>query len=313
MLKYIVKRLLIMIPTMLAIIFIIFFIIQFMPSTPGRIILGIKASEEQVIEKNNELGYYDPLPVKYFRYIKNVLQGDFGNSYQSGRPVFDVLLPKFPTTLRLAFFSILTASVVGVLIGILSAEKRYSAADVLMTVLALFFASIPTYFLGILMMLFFSLRLGILPSSGVGDWRYMVMPVLSLALPSAAFISRITRSTMLDTISEDYVMTARSKGCPPMRIIFSHELRNAMMPVVTDVGMSFAGLLGGSVIIENVFGLPGFGNIILNAINTQDSPVLMASVILLSFIFMLVMLVVDVVYAFLDPRVTARTMKGGGK
>lgn len=313
MLKYIVKRLLIMIPTMLAIIFIIFFIIQFMPSTPGRIILGIKASEEQVIEKNNELGYYDPLPVKYFRYIKNVLQGDFGNSYQSGRPVFDVLLPKFPTTLRLAFFSILTASVVGVLIGILSAEKRYSAADVLMTVLALFFASIPTYFLGILMMLFFSLRLGILPSSGVGDWRYMVMPVLSLALPSAAFISRITRSTMLDTISEDYVMTARAKGCPPMRIIFSHELRNAMMPVVTDVGMSFAGLLGGSVIIENVFGLPGFGNIILNAINTQDSPVLMASVILLSFIFMLVMLVVDVVYAFLDPRVTARTMKGGGK
>lgn len=313
MLKYIVKRLLIMIPTMLAIIFIIFFIIQLMPSTPGRIILGIKASEEQVIEKNNELGYYDPLPVKYFRYIKNVLQGDFGNSYQSGRPVFDVLLPKFPTTLRLAFFSILTASVVGVLIGILSAEKRYSAADVLMTVLALFFASIPTYFLGILMMLFFSLRLGILPSSGVGDWRYMVMPVLSLALPSAAFISRITRSTMLDTISEDYVMTARAKGCPPMRIIFSHELRNAMMPVVTDVGMSFAGLLGGSVIIENVFGLPGFGNIILNAINTQDSPVLMASVILLSFIFMLVMLVVDVVYAFLDPRVTARTMKGGGK
>ena len=313
MLKYIVKRLLIMIPTMLAIIFIIFFIIQLMPSTPGRIILGIKASEEQVIEKNNELGYYDPLPVKYFRYIKNVLQGDFGNSYQSGRPVFDVLLPKFPTTLRLAFFSILTASVVGVLIGILSAEKRYSAADVLMTVLALFFASIPTYFLGILMMLFFSLRLGILPSSGVGDWRYMVMPVLSLALPSAAFISRITRSTMLDTISEDYVMTARAKGCPPMRIIFSHELRNAMMPVVTDVGMSFAGLLGGSVIIENVFGLPGFGNIILNAINTQDSPVLMASVILLSFIFMLVMLMVDVVYAFLDPRVTARTMKGGGK
>ena len=163
------------------------------------------------------------------------------------------------------------------------------------------------------MMLFFSLRLGILPSSGAGDWRYMVMPVLSLALPSAAFISRITRSTMLDTISEDYVMTARAKGCPPMRIIFSHELRNAMMPVVTDVGMSFAGLLGGSVIIENVFGLPGFGNIILNAINTQDSPVLMASVILLSFIFMLVMLVVDVVYAFLDPRVTARTMKGGGK
>ena len=313
MLRYIVKRLLIMIPTMLAIIFIIFYIVQLMPSTPGRVILGIQASEEQVYEKNKELGYYDPLPVKYYHYIKNALKGDFGNSYQSGRPVFDVLLPKFPTTLRLAFFSILTASVLGILIGILSAEKRYSAADVLMTVLALFFASIPTYFLGILMMLFFSLRLGILPSSGAGDWKHMVMPVLSLALPSAAFISRITRSTMLDTISEDYVMTARAKGCPPMRIIFSHELRNAMMPVVTEVGMTFAALLGGSVIVENVFGLPGFGNIILNAINTKDSPVLMASIILLSFMFMLVMLVVDLVYALLDPRVTARTMKGGGR
>lgn len=313
MLRYILKRLLIMIPTMLAIIFIIFFIMQFMPNTPGRIILGIKASEEQVIEKNKELGYYDPLPVKYCRYIKNVLKGEFGTSYQSGRPVFEVLLPKFPMTLQLAFFSVLVASVVGVLLGILSAVKRYSAADVLMTVLALFFASIPTFFLGILMMLFFSLRLGILPSSGAGDWKNMVMPVLALALPSAAFISRITRSTMLDTISEDYVMTARAKGCSPMRIIFSHELRNAMMPVVTEVGMTFAALLGGSVIVENVFGLPGFGNIILNAINSQDSPVLMASIIFLSFLFMLVMLVVDVVYALLDPRVTARTMKGGGK
>ncbi len=313
MLRFILKRLLIMIPTMLAIILIIFIIIQFMPNTPGRIILGIKASEEQVIEKNKELGYYDPIPVKYCRYIKNALGGDFGTSYQSGRPVFEVLLPKLPTTLRLAFFSILIASVVGVLLGILSAEKRFSVADVLMTVMALFFASVPTYFLGIIMMLFFSLRLGILPSSGAGGWKYMVMPVLSLALPSAAFISRITRSTMLDTIAGDYVMTARAKGCPPMRIIFAHELRNAMMPVVTEVGMTFAALLGGSVIVENVFGLPGFGNTILSAINTKDSPVLMASVILLSFMFMLVMLVVDIVYALLDPRVTAKTMKGGSK
>ena len=310
MIRYIAKRLLIMIPTMLAIIFIIFFIIHLMPNTPGRVILGISASEEQVFEKNQELGYYDPVPVQYIHYITNALQGDFGTSYQFGRPVFDILLPKFPTTFRLAFLSILTASVLGIFLGILSAEKKYSAADVTMTVLALFFASIPTFFLGIIMMLFFSLRLGILPSSGSGDWTHMVMPVLSLALPSAAFISRITRSTMLDTISEDYVMTARAKGCSPIRIIFAHELRNAMMPVVTEVGMNFAGLLGGSVIVENVFGLPGFGNIILNAINTKDGPVLMAAVILLSFMFMLVMLVVDITYALLDPRVTARTMGG---
>ena len=312
MIRYIAKRLLIMIPTMLAIIFIIFFIIHLMPNTPGRVILGISASEEQVIEKNKELGYYDPIPVQYVHYITNALKGDFGVSYQFGRPVFDILLPKFPITFRLAFLSILTASVLGVLLGILSAEKKYSAADVAMTVLALFFASIPTFFLGIIMMLFFSLKLGVLPSSGSGDWTHMVMPVLSLALPSAAFISRMTRSTMLDTISEDYVLTARAKGCSPMRIIFAHELRNAMMPVVTEVGMDFAGLLGGSVIVENVFGLPGFGNIILNAINTKDGPVLMAAVVFLSFMFMLVMLAVDITYALLDPRVTARTV-GGAK
>ena len=312
MIRYIAKRLLIMIPTMLSIIFIIFFIIHLMPNTPGRVILGISASEEQVIEKNKELGYYDPIPVQYVHYITNALKGDFGVSYQFGRPVFDILLPKFPITFRLAFLSILTASVLGVLLGILSAEKKYSAADVAMTVLALFFASIPTFFLGIIMMLFFSLKLGVLPSSGSGDWTHMVMPVLSLALPSAAFISRMTRSTMLDTISEDYVLTARAKGCSPMRIIFAHELRNAMMPVVTEVGMDFAGLLGGSVIVENVFGLPGFGNIILNAINTKDGPVLMAAVVFLSFMFMLVMLAVDITYALLDPRVTARTV-GGAK
>ena len=177
----------------------------------------------------------------------------------------------------------------------------------------MFFASIPTFFLGILMLLLFSLRLEWLPSNGIGSFKSYIMPVLSLSLPSMAFISRMSRSTMLDVINQDYIQTAKAKGCSPMRIIFHHELRNAMMPVVTQVGMDFAALLGGSVIVENVFGLPGFGNVILNAIHAQDAPIIMASVVLLSGLFMLIMLAVDLSYALLDPRVAAKSFAGGKK
>lgn len=313
MLRYALKRTLIIIPTMLLIIFIVYFILHLMPNTPGRIILGIQATQEQVDALNDSLGYNDPLPTQYARYIVSALHGDFGESYQYHRPVFDILLPKFPTTLKLAFFSMLVACLLGVPIGVTAAVKKYSAVDMITTVTGLFFASIPTFFLGILMLLLFSLRLEWLPSNGIGRFKSYIMPVLSLSLPSMAFISRMSRSTMLDVINQDYIQTAKAKGCSPMRIIFHHELRNAMMPVVTQVGMDFAGLLGGSVIVENVFGLPGFGNVILNAIHAQDAPIIMASVVLLSGLFMLIMLAVDLSYALLDPRVAAKSFAGGKK
>lgn len=313
MLRYAFKRTLVMIPTMLLIIFIVYFILHLMPNTPGRIILGIQATQEQVDELNDSLGYNDPLPVQYVRYIAGAVRGDFGESYQYHRPVFDILLPKFPTTLRLAFFSMLVACLFGIPIGVIAAVKKYSAIDMIATVSGLFFASIPTFFLGILMLLLFSLKLEWLPSNGIGSFKNYIMPVLSLSLPSMAFISRMSRSTMLDVINQDYIQTAKAKGCGPMRIIFHHELRNAMMPVVTQVGMDFASLLGGSVIVENVFGLPGFGNVILNAIHVQDAPIIMASVILLSGLFMMIMLAIDLSYALLDPRVAAKSFAGGKK
>lgn len=311
MLRYVFKRTIIMVPTLLLIVFIVFSILHLMPNTPGRIILGIQASQEQVDLLNESLGYNDPLPLQYGRYLLNALRGDFGQSYQFGRPVFEILMPKFPTTLRLAFFAMVTACALGIPIGVIAAVRKYSAVDMLVTVTGLFFASIPTFFLGVLMLLLFSLRLEWLPSNGIGSWRHYIMPVLSLSLPSMAFISRMTRSTMLDVINQDYIQTARAKGCGPMRIIFCHELRNAMMPVVTQVGMDFAALLGGSVIVESVFGLPGFGNVILNAIYAQDTPIIMAAVVLLSALFMVIMLAVDLSYALLDPRVAARAFAGG--
>ncbi len=184
--------------------------------------------------------------------------------------------------------------------------KKHSVADGVTTVLAMLLGSVPSFFLGVLMILIFSLQLGWLPSNGIKDWTGYIMPVLTLALPSAAYLSRMTRTTMLEAMEQDYIRTARAKGCPPARLIFRHALRNALMPVVTQLGMSFAGLLGGAMITEQVFGLPGFSESILSAIQSKDVPVIMGSTIFIAAMFMVVMLVVDLLYAVLDPRVGAK-------
>ena len=304
--KYIAKRLLIMIPTLVFIVFVIFCILSCIPNSPGRIILGMNVPEEEVIALNEKLGYYDPLPVKFVKYLKDAIQGNFGESYKYGKPVFQLLMPKFPTTAKLAFLSMVVSAMIGIPVGIISAVKKHSLADRASTVLALLLGSVPGFVLGVLMILLFSAKLKWLPSNGLGTWKNFVMPVLSLALPSAAFLSRMTRTTMLDTMEQDYIRTARAKGCKPMRIVFNHGLRNALMPVVTQLGMSFAGLLGGSMIIEKVFGLPGFSETILQAMQTKDVPVIMGSTIFLSTVFMVIMLLVDLLYAVLDPRVGSK-------
>lgn len=303
MTKYIVKRIFSMIPALLIIIFAVFFTLSLIPSSPGRIILGIQATDEQVEYINESLGYNRPLVLRYASFIWDALHGDFGDSYISGRPVMDVILAKVPVTIKMALMSVVFASIIGIPLGILSSVKPNSLTDNILTTLALLFASVPTFWLGLMFMLVFSLTLHWLPSSGVGTWQHYVMPVLTLVLPSTGYISRLTRSTMLETIGQDYIRTARAKGAAKPRIMFIHALRNAMMPVVTSLGMSFAGLLGGTVIIEVVFGLPGLGNEILTAINKKDIPVVLAAVVFLSLAFMLIMLIIDLVYAFIDPRV----------
>ena len=304
--KYVVRRLLVMIPTLLFVVFIIFGILSFIPNSPGRIILGINAPEEQVVAMNQKLGYYDPMLVKFGNYVLHALQGDFGDSYKYGKPVFEVLMPKFPTTANLAFLSMLVSAVIGIPVGIIAAVKKHSLADRASTVAALLLGSVPSFFLGVMLILLFSLQLHWLPSNGLGTWENYVMPVLTLSLPSAAFLSRLTRTTMLDVMEQDYIRTARAKGCSPIRVVFRHGLRNALMPVVTQLGMTFAGTLGGAIIIEKVFGLPGFGSMILQAMQTKDVPVIMGSTLFLSAMFMVIMLLVDIVYAFLDPRVGAK-------
>ncbi|XCP86137.1 ABC transporter permease [Roseburia hominis] len=306
MAKYIVKRLLVVIPTLLFIVFVVFFILNVTPGDPGRIMLGPTATQEQVDMLNKSLGVDRPLLVRYVDYVWDALHGDFGTSYTFNVPVTQVLMPKFPTTLKLAILSVIFSALLGIPLGILSAVKKHSIVDNGLTVLALFLASVPGFWLGLMLMLFLSLQLKLLPSSGVGTWQHYIMPVMTLALPSAAFISRLTRTTMLDTMNQDYIRTAKGKGARDRRVIFLHALRNALIPVITQLGMNFAGLLGGAMITEIVFGLPGFGNAIVAAIKAKDVPLTMFSVVFLSTTFMVIMLAVDLIYAFIDPRIKSQ-------
>ncbi|MDD2427526.1 MAG: ABC transporter permease [Eubacteriales bacterium] len=303
--KYILKRILMMVPTLLFVILFVFLILSATPSNPGRMILGPSASEQQVEAINREFGLHKSVPERFIDYIYNLIRGDMGKSFKSQQPVMSILLPKFPRTLQIAVWSVLISALIGIPLGILSAVKQYSLADSATTVFAMLFASVPSFWLGLMSMLLFSLILGWLPSSGVGTWKHLVMPVATLALPIAAYLSRITRTSMLETINQDYVRTAKSKGASTKRQIWVHTLRNALLPIISQIGMSFASLLGGALITEVVFGIPGFANEILTAIKIKDVPVVMGATIFLCVVFMVVMLIVDILYALIDPRIKA--------
>lgn len=306
MYRYVARRILLIIPILLFIVFVVFGILNITPGDPAAIILGRQATPEARAQLTRELGLDKPLLLRYALYIRDAVRLDFGKSYLSGQPVFKEILAKFPTTLQLALLSSLLAALSGIPLGILSAVKQYSVLDVSLTVTALFLASIPGFWLGIMLILLLSLQLRLLPSSGIGTAKHFVMPVLTLALPSAAYLSRMTRTTMLETMRMDYIRTAKAKGASSQRIIWRHALQNALLPVITVIGMTFAGLLGGAMITEIVFGLPGIGNTIVSAIRTKDYPIVLASTVFLATLFMLIMLVVDLIYAFIDPRIKAQ-------
>lgn len=303
MLKFTIKRILFMIPSVIIITFLTFFIMSMSAGSPGSVALGITASQADIDAYNHEVGYDRPMMVRYVEYMKNALHGDFGESYKTHVPVVKTLAPKFPTTLRLALLAVAFSALIGIPLGVLAAVKKGRFMDTGITVISLVMASIPGFWLALLMMLLFSLKLGWLPTFGLGSWKNYVMPVAVLALPSAAYIARMVRITMLEAMGSDYVRTARAKGASPSRIIFVHVLRNALLPVITQLGMNFAGLLGGAVIAEQVFGLPGFGASILNAINAKETPIVMGATIFLSFLYMLIMLLMDIINAFLNPKI----------
>ena len=281
----------------------VFTIMYFSPGDPAKLILGDRAPEEQVAALRHEMGLDLPYYQQLFNYIKNAIHGDFGNSYQLRMPVWDIIKLRFPLTLQLTIFTMLIAVLIGVPVGILSAVKQYSVIDAFSVIFALLMASIPAFWLGMLLMLLFSLNLGWLPSSGYEGVKWLILPSITLGFINCATIMRMTRSSMLEVVRQDFIRTARAKGATEKRVVFRHALKNAIIPVITVVGTAFGSSLGGAVVTETVFGLPGMGTQIITAIRQKDNPVVLASVIVIALAFSLVNLIVDILYTYVDPRI----------
>lgn len=306
MYKYVLKRLLLLIPVMIGVTFIVFGIMYLTPGSPAKIRLGEMAKPEQIEALEKEMGLDKPFIVQYANYIKKAVTGDFGRSYLSNREVFDDVLSRFPDTLKLAIASMVIAVVIGIPVGIISATKQYSLLDSVTMVLALIGVSMPVFWLGLMLILVFSVKLGVLPSSGSSTLQHLILPAITLGLSSTAIITRMTRSSMLEIIRQDYIRTARAKGVPERIVVNKHALRNALIPVVTVVGLQFGSLLGGAVLTESVFSWPGVGNLMIDAIKKQDRPIVLACIIFISITFSVVNLGVDILYAFIDPRIKSQ-------
>lgn len=312
MYKYVIKRLLYMIPVLLGVAFLVFTILSLTPGNPGSIILGMTAKPEDIAALNAEFGYDKPFFIRFFSYIADIVfHFDLGNSYMSRQPVINDIMARFPNTFLLTVLSMSCASIIGITLGILSAVKQYSVLDQSCVVVALVFASIPGFWLGLMLMLLFSLKLRLLPSFGAGGLKYFILPTITVCMSSAAGLLRLTRSAMLETIRQEYIRTARAKGASSRRIIWKHALRNALLPVVTTLGTSFGASLGGAIIAETVFAMPGMGTLITTAIRQKDIPVVMGATLFLAVLFSLIILIVDVLYAFIDPRIKAKYQNGG--
>ncbi|MBT2722931.1 nickel ABC transporter permease [Bacillus sp. ISL-46] len=303
MLMFILRRLVQTIPVVIGVTFVVFFIMQLVPGDPAVLLAGEGASKETVNAIREQLGLNRPLLVQYFDYLLNVFQGDFGNSLKNSQPVLDEIMVRLPITMELAFFSIIITIVLGMAAGIISAVKPYSLTDTSVMLVALLGISLPSFWFGLMMMYFFSVKLQILPVAGWDSILHVILPALTLGAGGAAIVARMTRSSMLEVIRQDYIRTARAKGLREHVIIYKHALRNALIPVITVVGLQFGALLGGTVLVESIFAINGLGRMIVDAIRMRDLPVVQGGVLAASLIFVIVNLFVDVFYRFFNKRI----------
>ena len=307
MARYILKRVLFLIPTILGVTLIIFAIMSITPGDPGRAILGTSAPQADIDAYNKALGYDLPFLQKYVNYLKKMIfNQDFGISYLTKQQVFQEIWPRFLVTIKLALLGVLLSTITGVPIGIYAAVKQYSLWDTIPSLVAFFMAAFPAFVIGLLFLYLFALKLNLLPSYGIGGFEHYIMPALAISIPPAAQNMRFTKSSMLETIRQDYVRTARAKGAAERTVIWKHALRNALLPVVTQIGLSLGVLIAGAVVVEKIFSIPGIGSLIVDRISYKDEPVIIAGTILISMTFTLVMLLVDILYALIDPRIRAK-------
>ena len=310
MLKYAIRRLLAIIPILIGISFIVFAMMNIIPGDPGTLMLGDKATQAQKDMLNEQLGYNRPFAERYWQFLTDAVQGDLGDSYRTRQPVMDEIMVRFPKTLRLAVLSLLTAMLIGIPLGILSAVRQYSKIDVISTTMALLIAAIPTFWMGLLLMLLFGVKLKWLPISGYGTFAQIILPALTIGYGCMAIIARMTRSSMLEVINQDYINFAKAKGQKKFIIITKHALQNALIPIITTIALQFGVLLGGSVITESIFAIPGIGKLMVDSIRSSNYPMVMGGVLMIAFIYCINNLLVDIIYAFIDPRIKTSLSNG---
>ena len=295
-----------LIPVLLGVSLLVFTILSLTPGDPAQLILGESAPREAVLKLREEMGLNDPFLLQYLRFVKNAIIGDFGRSYTTGREVFGEIFSRFPNTFVLAVTGMVISVCIGIPVGIISATKQYSAMDSISMVLALLGVSMPVFWLGLMLILVFSVKLGLLPSGGFDGLKSIILPAATLGVGSAAIITRMTRSSMLEVIRQDYIRTARAKGVAEKVVINKHALKNALIPIITVVGLQFGGLLGGAVLTESVYSWPGVGRLMVDAIRQKDTPTVLAAVVFLAAVFSVVNLLVDILYAYVDPRIKSQ-------
>lgn len=314
---YVVRRLLNLVPSLLGVSLLAFTLANLAPGDPAQIILlrqtGEIPSEAAVERLRRELGLDAPVPVRYLRWLADAAGGDLGTSYRTGEPVVEELLDRFPATLQLATAGLLMGLVVALPLGILSATRRHSVLDHASRLGALVGVSVPSFWLGYLLILLFAVALGILPAFGRGGWEHLVLPAVTLGVGGAASLTRLTRSSLLEELHRDYVRTARAKGLPESAVVVRHALRNALIPIVTLIALRFGALLGGAVVVETVFAWPGVGTLVVDAIYDRDYPTIQGFVVFMGTAFVLLNLLVDLSYLGLDPRVRLSAERAGSR
>ncbi len=320
--SYIFKRVLALVPILIGVSFLVFTIMHLSPGDPASLVLGEQATAEQIAQKREEMGLNDPFLVQYGNYVFKYVQGDFGQSYVSNRDVATEILSRFPNTVTLTIASMIIAIGIAIPTGIIAATKQYSITDNVATVLALLGVSMPNFWLGLMLIIGIAVPVQFIPTGGMkvaytlfGNIKIptlgsIILPAITLGTGAAGIIMRMTRSSMLEVVRQDYIRTARAKGVSEKVVIRKHALSNALIPIVTVVGLQFGYLLGGAVLTESVFSWPGVGRYMVDSIKTRDMPVVIAGVIFMASVFTIVNLFVDILYAYIDPRIKAEYKKG---
>lgn len=303
MIRFLALRLALLVPTLLGVLVVTFLLLYVAPGDPVLAMVGERADAETIERLRAELRLDDPLPTRFIHYVGGIVQGDLGNSYITRRPIIDDLMDRFPATLQLAAAAMLFATVMGVGIGIYTAWRPGGWVDRIATLGAYAGVSFPVYWVGLLLILVFAVQLRWLPPSGYGGFAYLLLPALTLGMRSVAFLARMTRAAMQEVLHSDFVRTARAKGVNERKVVLGHAFRNALLPVITVLGLDFGSYLTGSILTETIFSWPGVGRYVLDAISKRDLPAIQGAILFLSFVFVIVNLLTDLLYAKTDPRV----------